>query len=216
MKPSTFKLFWQVLLLAIVLIGILTSSFIGGSFYPNKWTVEKLEEDFHKNEVDRVALLGLQEPEFEFDGPDTFTDAVGKCVDYINFTTDRRSRVPKSIIIAMAGVESAWGTSRFAKEGNNLFGVRTWDLTTDHMKPLAIPDAKFGLKKYETKCKSIKDMINILNNHPAYEKFRDERTKQIKTGSWDYQKLLEGLKAWSTNAQYTNMIYATIVDRRLP
>ena len=216
MKPNTFKLFWQVLLLAIVLIVFLTSSFIGGSFYPNKWTVEKLEEDFHKNEVDKVALLGLQEPEFEFDGPNSFIDAVGKCVDYINFTTDRRSRVPKSIIIAMACVESAWGTSRFAKEGNNLFGVRTWDLTKDHMKPLAIPDAKFGLKKYETKCKSIKDMINILNNHPAYEKFRDERTKQIKTGSWDYQKLLEGLKAWSTNEKYTKMIYATIVDRKLP
>ena len=216
MKPSTIKLIWQVLLLAIVLIVFLTSSFIGGSFYPNKWTVDKLEEDFHKKEVDKVALLGLQEPEFEFDGPNSFIDAVGQCVDYINFTTDRRSRVPKSIIIAMAGVESAWGTSRFAKEGNNLFGVRTWDLTMDHMKPLAIPDAKFGLRKYETKCKSIRHMISILNNHPAYEKFREEREKQIKNGSWDYQKLLEGLKAWSTNEKYTKMIYATIVDRKLP
>ena len=216
MKPSTIKLIWQVLLLAIVLIVFLTSSFIGGSFYPNKWTVDKLEENFHKKEVDKVALLGLQEPEFEFDGPNSFIDAVGQCVDYINFTTDRRSRVPKSIIIAMAGVESAWGTSRFAKEGNNLFGVRTWDLTMDHMKPLAIPDAKFGLRKYETKCKSIRHMISILNNHPAYEKFREERKKQIKNGSWDYPKLLEGLKAWSTNEKYTKMIYATIVDRKLP
>ena len=216
MKPSTIKLIWQVLLLAIVLIVFLTSSFIGGSFYPNKWTVDKLEEDFHKKEVDKVALLGLQEPEFEFDGPDSFMNAVGQCVDYINFTTDRRSRVPKSIIIAMAGVESAWGTSRFAKEGNNLFGVRTWDLTMDHMKPLAIPDANVGLRKYETKCKSIRHMISILNNHPAYEKFREEREKQIKDGSWNYPKLLEGLKAWSTNEKYTKMIYATIVDRKLP
>jgi len=141
---------------------------------------------------------------------------VRQCGYYINFTTDRISRVPKSIIIAMAGVESAWGTSRFAKEGNNLFGVRTWDLTMDHMKPLAIPDAKFGLRKYETKCKSIRHMISILNNHPAYEKFREEREKQIKDGSWNYPKLLEGLKAWSTNEKYTKMIYATIVDRKLP
>ena len=116
----------------------------------------------------------------------------------------------------MAGVESAWGTSRFAKEGNNLFGVRTWDLTSPHMKPLAIPDAKFGLKKYATKCKSIKDTINILNNHPAYEKFREERVKQIKDGKWDYQKLLAGIKAWSTNEKYSKMIYATIVDKKLP
>ena len=216
MKPNTLKTFWHVLLLAFLLIVFLTGSFIGGSFYPNKWTVEKLEDEFHKKEVDSIVLLGLQEPEFEFDGPNSFMDAVGKCVDYINFTTDRKSIVPKSIVIAMAGVESAWGTSRFAKEGNNLFGVRTWDLNTPHMKPLGIPDAKFCLKMYETKCQSIKDMINILNNHPAYEKFREERLVQIKQGYWDYPKLLEGIKAWSTNSKYTKMIYATIVDRKLP
>lgn len=39
----------------------------------------------------------------------------------------------------MAGVESGWGTSRFATEGNALFGVRTWDLeTVPHMKAKVI------------------------------------------------------------------------------
>ena len=116
----------------------------------------------------------------------------------------------------MAGVESAWGTSRFATEGNNLFGVRTWDLNRPHMKPLAIPDAKFGLKIYRTKCESIKDMIRILNNHPAYEEFRKERKIQVENGKWNYRKLLNGIKAWSTNEKYVGMIYATIVDRKLP
>ncbi len=206
----------QVLILAIILILLFGAMFVGGTFYPNKIAKEKLQNLFYEKELDKVALLDIKEPEFEFDGPNSFIEAVGRCVDYINLTTDRRNRVPKSIIIAMAGVESAWGTSRFANEGNNLFGVRTWDLTQPHMKPMAIPDAKFGLKKYKTKCLSIKDTINILNNHPAYEKFREERAKQIENGKWNYQKLLAGIKAWSTNEKYSKMIYATIVDKKLP
>ncbi|SVD15173.1 uncharacterized protein METZ01_LOCUS368027, partial [marine metagenome] len=135
---------------------------------------------------------------------------------YINFTTERQDRIPTSIIIAMAGVESAWGKSRFAVDGNNLFGIRTWDLNLPHLKPKDIPDAKFGVKMYETKCDSVKDMINILNNHPAYEDFRIERAKQLKNNKWHYQKLLAGIKAWSTNVKYPAMIYATIVDKQLP
>ena len=216
MNRKLLTTFWQVLILAIILILLFGATFIGGTFYPNQIAKEKLENIFYEKELDKVALMDIKEPEFEFTNPESFILAVARCVDYINLTTDRRNRVPKSIIIAMAGVESAWGTSRFAKEGNNLFGVRTWDLTSPHMKPLAIPDAKFGLKKYATKCKSIKDTINILNNHPAYAKFREERVKQIKDGKWDYQKLLAGIKAWSTNEKYSKMIYATIVDKKLP
>jgi len=108
------------------------------------------------------------------------------------------------------------GTSRFSLEGNNLFGIRTWDLTTDHMKPKDVPDAKFGLRKYATKCESIRDMIRILNTHTAYTEFRIERIKQIKNGTWDYNKLLLLLGAWSTNPDYHKIILRTIGERDLP
>ena len=151
-----------------------------------------------------------------FNNANSFINATGKCVEYLNFTTDRHSRVPTSIIIAMAGIESAWGTSRFSVEGNNLFGIRTWDLTTDHMKPKDVPDAKFGLKKYATKCDSVKDMIRILNTHTAYTEFRVERKNQLKLGTWDYDKLLSLLDAWSTNPDYAKIILRTIKERELP
>ena len=160
--------------------------------------------------------LGLVQPEFMFNNANSFINATGKCVEYLNFTTDRASRVPTSIIIAMAGIESAWGTSRFSVEGNNLFGIRTWDLTTDHMKPKEVKDAKFGLKKYATKCDSIKDMIRILNTHRAYTEFRVERKIQLKKGSWDYNKLMDLLHAWSTNPDYAKIILRTIKERELP
>ena len=107
----------------------------------------------------------------------------------------------------MAIIESAYGTSRFATEGNALFGVRTWDLkNVAHMKPLAIPNAKFGVKKYKSKCQSVADVIDILNRHPAYEEFRIERSKQLDSGNINYTTLVNGLKAWSTNDQYSIII----------
>jgi len=204
------------LLYAFIIMGMVGASYWYGTSNPNKQTVEKLEETFHKKDLEQILGIGLVQPEFMFNNANSFVNATGKCVEYLNFTTDRASRVPTSIIIAMAGIESAWGTSRFSKEGNNLFGIRTWDLKTDHMKPKEVKDAKFGLKKYATKCDSIKDMIRILNTHPAYIEFRVERIKQIKNGTWDYDRLLDLISAWSTNPDYHKIILRTIKERELP
>jgi len=204
------------LLYAFIIMGMVGASYWYGTSNPNKQTVEKLEETFHKKDLEQILGIGLVQPEFMFNNANSFVNATGKCVEYLNFTTDRASRVPTSIIIAMAGIESAWGTSRFSVEGNNLFGIRTWDLKTDHMKPKDVKDAKFGLKKYATKCDSIKDMIRILNTHPAYIEFRVERIKQIKNGTWDYDRLLDLISAWSTNPDYHKIILRTIKERELP
>ena len=204
------------LLYAFIIMGMVGASYWYGTSNPNKQTVEKLEETFHKKDLEQILGIGLVQPEFMFNNANSFVNATGKCVEYLNFTTDRASRVPTSIIIAMAGIESAWGTSRFSVEGNNLFGIRTWDLKEPHMKPKEVKDAKFGLKKYATKCDSIKDMIRILNTHPAYTEFRIERQKQIKNGTWDYDKLLSLIDAWSTNPDYHKIILRTIKERELP
>ena len=195
---------------------VIASAFLVGTFYPNKWTTLNIQKDFHKKEVKEVIYLGLVQPEFEYTDKASFITATGKCIDYLNFTTDRLSRVPTSMIIAMAGVESGWGTSRFANEGNALFGVRTWDETVPQIKPLDLPNADFGVKKYKTKCDSVKDMVRILNSHPAYEKFREEREKQIDAGKWEYKALLNGITAWSTNPKYKDIIWLAIVDNNLP
>ena len=215
-KSNRLKELYLGLLYAFIIMGMVGASYMYGTGKPSKKVVQKIEESFHNLELDKILALGLVQPEFMFNNANSFIDATGKCVEYLNFTTDRSSRVPTSIIIAMAGIESGYGTSRFAIEGNNLFGIRTWDLTTDHMKPKDVPDAKFGLKKYATKCDSVKDMIRNLNTHTAYTKFRVERAKQIKAGSWDYKKLMNLLDAWSTNPEYAKIILRTIKERELP
>jgi len=195
---------------------VLATAFLAGTFHPNTWTKGKIEDEFHKQELEQVYYLGLQEPEFEYKDKESFIKATGRCVEYINYTTDKMSRVPTSIIIAMAGIESGWGTSRFATEGNALFGVRTWDPRTPQMKPLELPDADFGVKKYPNKCDSVRDMIRILNTHPAYELFRERKEQQIDDGKWNYRELLEGMTAWSTNPDYGAIILSAIVDNQLP
>ena len=215
-KKQTSTIKWVVLTILLITIAI-GGSFVSGTFYPNSWTVEKIEDEFHEKELNQVQMLGLTEPEFEYNDKATFLKATKKCVEYLNYTTDRMSRVPTSIVMAMAGIESGWGTSRFATEGNALFGVRTWSLkTVPHMKALGNPDAPWGVKKYTTKCQSVRDMIRILNNHPAYEDFRIEREKQIDKGKWDYRALMIRMNAWSTNPEYAEIILQAIVDNKLP
>ena len=84
------------------------------------------------------------------------------------------------------------------------------------MKPKNLTNIDWGVKKYKTKCHSVRDMMEIINRHSAYKEFRAERDKQLKIGKWNYKKLLVLLESWSENTEYANIIYNAIVDRNLP
>ena len=84
----------------------------------------------------------------------------------------QNTSIPHDLVIAGGAVESDWGRSRFALEGNALFGIRTYDLSIPHMKPLELPDANFGVKKYDSICASIYDYIDLLEHSYQYEHFQ--------------------------------------------
>ena len=205
----------------LIIVGIavvaLASAFATGTFHPNPYTLDKLVYKIENVLLERAKKLGLHEPDFKYNSPETFIEAVSSCVDYLNFTVHHDERIPKGLIIAMAGIESGWGTSRFAREGNALFGVRTWDPKVSQLKPLDLPDAKFGVKTYPTKCQSVQDVIDILNRHPAYENFRIEREYQSDwVESWNYERLVPYVAPWSTNEKYVAIILEQINTRQLP
>ena len=89
-----------ILSTVFVITLIISGAFVTGTFYPNKWVTKTIEKEFHKEEVKEVIYLGFVQPEFNYNDRKTFMEATGKCVDFLNFTTDRSSRVPTSIIIA--------------------------------------------------------------------------------------------------------------------
>jgi len=216
-KPYIGKIKYYFLR-SLILVIFLVISYTFGTFTPNNWAVKKVVRTTEEQAVNKARYLGFKQPEFRYNDNASFITAVGKCVDYLNLMTDPHHRVPSAIIIAMAVIESGYGTSRFAIEGNALFGVRTWDLTQPHMKPLGVPNAQFGVRKYTHKCESVASMINIINNHPAYEKFRKERDRQYDANpnKLDYRKLMYGLTAWSTNKEYPEIILDKIKQLKLP
>jgi len=85
--------------------------------------------------------------------------------------------VPPSLILAQGAVESAWGTSRFAVEGNALFGQ--WSFSDDAMTPKEQRKelGHYGLASFKTPLDSIRAYILNLDTHPAYREFRDLRAR---------------------------------------
>lgn len=80
--------------------------------------------------------------------------------------------VPRSLVFVQAAKESGWGTSRFAREGNNLFGQRCYSVGCG-IAPAGIqPGAKFGIARFDTVGASVTSYVRNLNTHPQYEDFR--------------------------------------------
>jgi len=191
-------------------------AFVYGTFQPNSFVKSKIIHSVEANIVETAHSFGLHEPSFEYNNEETFILAVKNCIDYINFKTEPSKRIPSAIIIGMAGIESGWGKSRFAVDGNNLFGIRTWSEDVPQLKPLDLPDARFGVRIFKTKCSSVKEMIRLVNEHPAYKEFRKERDSQYTNGDWDYMALLQKLDAWSTNPKYAEIVFEAIIRRQIP
>ena len=91
------------------------------------------------------------------------------------------NRIPVSMIIAQAIIESGWGASRFAQEGNALFGEWTWK-NNDGIKPNGNLDANFAVKSFKNLSESLNSYILNLNRHPAYAEMRNYRSMMFRAG----------------------------------
>ena len=116
------------------------------------------------------------------------------------------------MIVAQAALETGWGTSRFAVEGNNLFGIRTWNKSTPHMIPVGIKKwPGWGVRIFASKCDSVKEYVRLLNEHPAYEEFRKSRTVMLTNNSpLDPIVLIKTLDKFSTTADYDKRVIRII------
>ena len=88
----------------------------------------------------------------------------------------RMDIIPVSIAIAQAANESGWGTSRFALEGNALFGQWTWSKKGISPKD-SDPNSSHKILQFQILKASVKAYKNNLNTHNAYKEFRENRAK---------------------------------------
>ena len=148
-----------------------------------------------------IANETYQLPDFEHTNNKPFIENVNQCVVYIYNTTTDVYPVSVPLLLAQAALESGWGNSRFALEGKNLFGMRTYDLREPHMLPSNSPK-KWGVKVYEHECDSVLHYINTLNNGHAYEKYRELRDN----GVMDPFVLVETLDAYASDVNYFDKV----------
>ena len=178
--------------------------------------------DFHKEGDDNIVIPEpiedirgeiklyneLVVPVIQTETKDEFVYSLKECIDYLYANEiPFENRVPKELIIAQAAIETGWGKSRFANEGNNLFGIRTWNKDEPYLLP--IPWTKWpgwGVKVYETRCDSVRDYLRILNEVFAFTEFRAARDSGVDDGL----VLAEYLTQYASNQNYVELIKEVI------
>ena len=177
-------------------------AFVLGTFFPNPAAKRKVQTET----VNWAIKLGFGIPRFEYSNNKEFVTSLTHCINYLNFNIPKRQRVNTELIIAQAVVESNYGTSRFAREGHNLFGIRVW--SKDGMLPLKQPDTiDWRVRVFKNKCESVKYYIEILNTKRAYAEFR--RVREI-TLNKDPILMAKTLDNFSTNKEYEKHVIEVI------
>ena len=151
-------------------------------------------------------------PEMDYTSNEEFIKGVTACALHLNSMEDEWERIPVDLVVAQAVHESEWGRSRFAVEGNNLMGIRTFDPADNQLKPINIPNSSWGLRIFETKCESISYYMDLLNNSHHYNEFREERLMQYISDIVDVEKLAMTLAIYAEDIYYTQKIIQTLRD----
>ena len=155
-----------------------------------------------------IQIEKLVVPVVQTETKDQFVYSLNECIDYLYANEiPFENRVPKELIVAQAAIETGWGKSRFANEGNNLFGIRTWNKDEPYLLP--IPWTKWpgwGVKVYETRCDSVRDYLRILNEVFAFSEFRAARDSGIDDGVI----LADYLSLYASNQNYVELIKEVI------
>ena len=106
----------------------------------------------------------------------------------------RVDTLPPSLVLAQGAEESGWGTSRFAVEGNALFGMWTWGEEGIKPKQQRAEHGDHKIASYKTPMESVIGYMHNLNTHRSYESLRARRAKLRSSGGkvtgWELAKTL--------------------------
>ncbi len=106
--------------------------------------------------------------------------------------------IPPSLALAQAATESAWGTSRFAKEGNNIFGQWCFDEGCGLIPGQRASDASHEVRAFASVEAAVKAYYRNLNSNPTYDYFRELRAQmRLLEKPLNSHQLADGLTRYS-------------------
>tara|TARA_X000000368_G_scaffold412472_1_gene398913 strand:- start:217 stop:1401 length:1185 start_codon:yes stop_codon:yes gene_type:complete len=127
----------------------------------------------------------------------------------------RMDIIPVSLAIAQAAKETGWGTSRFAKEGNALFGQ--WTYSENGLEPLDSVEGEHKVARFNVLQASVRAYKLNLNTHKVYKDFRKARAElREKDEEINSLKLAKFLNKYAeTGKQYTEILEKIIKQNSL-
>ena len=172
--------------------------------------------------ADRVDQVAVLNPENE---KKLIAVAIEYRVDYESLSKKetleelmlRVDFIPASLVLAQAANESAWGVSRFAVEGNNIFGQWCYEKGCGIVPARREAGAKHEVKIFDTVQSSIKAYFLNINTHDSYSYLRDLRAKMRDRGlKLDPMSLAIGLGRYSERGDsYVDEIQRIIIQNDL-
>lgn len=130
-------------------------------------------------------------------------------LDSITELPDHMVMPPVSIVLAQAAIESGWGTSRFFREGNNVFGMWSYSQSHDRMKAgRTRGDRQIYVRVFNDVYASVLNYCRTLGRLRAYKEFRNA----MKTESDPY-KLVDHLKRYSERGESYTQTVKTVMKK---
>ena len=129
----------------------------------------------------------------------------------------RVAPIPTSLALAQAVEESAWGTSRFARDGNALFGQWVWNEDAGIVPKEQRDGQSYAVRAFETPLNSVRAYAKNLNTHWAYTNFREKRKDMLEKDVYlDGWALAETLTRYSERGPaYVKSLHAIMRVNRL-
>jgi Bax protein len=186
----------------------------------------------HSNEFilkDRERLLALQESSV-IDGKDAeWFKALANRYGVIDKSADKLSAdtrvellkrvdiVPVSLAMAQAAEESGWGTSRFADQGNAIFGQWTWGEHGILPKEQRAGLGNYKIAAFDSPLGSIQSYMHNLNTNQAYKDLREIRSAKREAGeAVSGRDLAEALTSYSERGEeYVKSLHAIMRVNKL-
>ena len=137
-------------------------------------------------------------------------------IDLINELLFNVNVIPNSIVLAQAANESGWGTSRFAREYNALFGQYTYDENKGVIPFEREQGKKHLIKNFTSINKSVESYLKNINSHYAYKNFRKLRSQMRDLNNdFNIKILTNALDVYAEDESYVETINKIIDSNNL-
>lgn len=168
-----------------------------------QWQHFRQNKELPEEDIERLKALAEEyRVEFDYsDGPEFFKDML------IHI-----DKIPVSLALIQAAKESGWGTSYFARKGNNLFGQWCFQQGCGIVPRNRPQGASYEVRAFDDVSDSVRVYIQNLNSHPAYDKLRQKRYRMRLAGEEpDAQLMANGLEDYSEmGMQYVETVQQMI------